>query len=261
MQLAGQNVKVTLDGQGADEELAGYHYFYGIYFKELLLKQSFKKLFSELYYYNKMHHSSFAFKTFFFFLLPQFLKSRVRVSEKNYLDRSFVAKYEEGNAVTNTIYASTSIEEALLDHFEYKLEHLLKWSDRNSMFFSVESRIPFLDYRIVERILSTSAEMKILNGETKVLLRRAMNGRLDEKIRTRIDKVGFETPEAEWFRAGNLRTMVEKMIISDKFNSRNLYNKDKVNRIYQNHLKGDNRHSKEIWKWIHLEKWYSTFID
>ena len=80
------------------------------------------------------------------------------------------------------------------------LEHLLKWEDRNSMCFSLESRVPFLDHRLVEKTLSTPANQIIQKGMTKHILREALKEILPESIRLRKDKVGFATPQDKWFR-------------------------------------------------------------
>ena len=93
-----------------------------------------------------------------------------------------------------------NLSDSLLNHFEYKLEHLLKYEDKNSMHFSLESRVPFLDYRLVEKSLALDPDKIIERGMTKSILRKSMKNILPEKIRQRKDKVGFETPQDDWFR-------------------------------------------------------------
>ena len=173
MELAKKSVVVTLDGQGADEELAGYHYFFGLFFKDLLIHGKPILLFREIVAYLKNHKSLFGLKTFIYFLLPKKLRTLTRVSEKGYLQPAFVSKHGEHTTIAGNLYASKSLHDALLDHFEYKLEHLLKWEDRNSMWFSLESRVPFLDYRLVERTLALPGSDVIRNGTTKHILRQA----------------------------------------------------------------------------------------
>jgi asparagine synthase (glutamine-hydrolysing) len=78
------------------------------------------------------------------------------------------------------------------------LPSLLHYEDRNSMAFSVESRTPFLDYRIVELAFKVPSQFHIYNGQRKNLLRKAMRGIIPEAIRKRKDKLGFVAPGVEW---------------------------------------------------------------
>jgi asparagine synthase (glutamine-hydrolysing) len=261
MELAKGKVVVTLDGQGADEELAGYHYFYGFYFKDLLKKMRLGKLNFEMFQYLNHHHSIFGLKTFLYFLLPEKFKTRLRVGEKGYLCPEFIDKYQSGNSIAGNLYDSESLHDALLDHFEFKLEHLLKWEDRNSMCFSLEARVPFLDYRLVEKTLATSSDLIIKNGMTKHLLRESMKGILPEKIRLRRDKVGFDTPQDEWFKTPAWRNLVLEILTSRTFTGRGIVDPSAALKIHQDHISGKKNAGKEIWKWLHLELWHREFID
>jgi asparagine synthase (glutamine-hydrolysing) len=261
MELAKEHVVVTLDGQGADEALAGYHYFFGLFFKDLLLHGNARLLLKEIIAYIKNHRSLFGIKTFAFFLLPKKFRTMTRVSEKGYLQPSFVSKYGEHNTIAGNLYASKSLHDALLDHFEYKLEHLLKWEDRNSMWFSLESRVPFLDYRLVERTLALDGNDVIRDGTTKFILREAMRGILPEKIRTRQDKIGFDNPQAEWFRTPQFQKLITELLNSESVKNRGIIDPEKTKRLYAKHLNKQIDCSKEIWKWIHLELWFREFID
>ena len=261
MELAQGKVVVTLDGQGADEELAGYHYFFGFYFKDLFTQGRVGKLNSEMYHYIANHHSLMGIKSFLFFMLPKCLRTRVRVNEKGYLKADFVDRFKDNNSIAGNLYGSKSLTDALFDHFEYKLEHLLKWEDRNSMWFSLEARVPFLDYRLVEKTLATSSDWKIRKGMTKYILREAMEGILPEKIRMRRDKIGFGTPQDEWFREPAWQNITNEVFNSESFKDRNLIEPQIAKDLYKKHLSGKINVSNEIWKWIHLEKWYREFID
>lgn len=129
------------------------------------------------------------------------------------------------------------------------------------MAFSLESRTPFLDYRLVEYTLSTPSEHKIRNGETKYILREAMKGILPEIIRKRKDKIGFETPQDKWFRTQDFQTLINEILNSDSFHNRGLVNPQKALDMYSKHLKNEINISKDIWKWVHLELWFREFID
>lgn len=261
MQLAKDNVVVTLDGQGADEELAGYHYFFGFYFKDLLKQLRISRLISEGYYYLKNHKSIYGLKTFIYFLLPKSYRTKLRIDEKGFLNPDFYNANKSNSVIADELYGSDSLQEALLNHFEYKLEHLLKWEDRNSMWFSLEARVPFLDYRLVENTLAIRSDLIINQGMTKYILRNSMKGTLPEKIRLRKDKVGFGTPQDEWFREEEFISLVKDILNSESFNKRNIINSIKANELYQKHLNKKTDISKEIWKWINLELWFRKFID
>lgn len=262
MQLAKKHVTVTLDGQGADEALAGYHYFFGFHFKNLLRKGNHLSLLTEMMHYFRIHRSLFGLKSFLFFLLPEAMRTRLRVQEKGYLDSDFYQAFANvPSPIAGELYGSLTLQEALINHFEYKLEHLLKWEDRNSMWFSLEARVPFLDYRLVERTLSMDSSQIIHKGVTKHILRESMRGTLPEKIRSRQDKIGFETPQDEWFRMPSFQQYIKDLFYSPSFASRGVVDVEQVQRMYDNHLKRRGNYAKEIWKCIHLENWYRLFID
>lgn len=263
MKLAKNDVTVTLDGQGADEALGGYHYFFGFYFKDLLKSFKLGQLFSEMFYYLKIHKSLYGIKTFVYFLMPKKIKTKLRLNERGYLDNNFISNtLKQGKSdITNNLYASKTLKDALLNHFEYKLEHLLKWNDRNSMAFSIESRTPFMDYRLVEYTLSVNSSAIINKGFTKSILRNALTGILPEKIRLRTDKVGFATPQDEWFRTPEFQKIITEVLNSQSFKNRKLIDPLKAKELYQKHLDKQINIAKDIWKWIHLELWFRKYMD
>jgi len=261
MELARGKVVVTLDGQGADELLAGYHYFFGFYFKDLLVSLQLRKFFREIFHYITKHKSLFGIKSLLFFLLPEQVRTNIRVKEKAYLNIKFVKQFGKSNNIAGNLYGAKTLNDALLSHFEFKLEHLLKWEDRNSMWFSIEARVPFLDHRLVEKVLADSNDMVIYKGMTKYLLRESMKGIIPEKIRLRRDKIGFDTPQDEWFRKPEWQKIIEEVLFSQSFKDRNIVNPAITRDKYKKHLEGKIDCSAEIWKWIHLELWFRDFID
>lgn len=262
MELAKDHVTVTLDGQGADEMLAGYHYFFGFHFKNLLLKGKLGGMASEMFSYYRKHKSMLGLLSFILFMLPAGIRARARAMEKGYIDEEFYSAHAvNANSIAGELYGSSTLQDALVNHFEYKLEHLLKWEDRNSMWFSLEARVPFLDHRLVERTLTMPDNMIIRDGMTKHVLREAMKGRLPEPIRMRRDKIGFGTPHDEWFRTPAFQEYIKGIIHSPSFASRGLVDVKKVQSIYEQHIRREGNHGKEIWKWLHLENWFNKFID
>ena len=260
MELAKGKAVVMLDGQGADEQLAGYHYFFGLYFKELWNKGNLSLFSHEVLAYFRKHRSSFGMKAFLYFKMPHAIRTSLKVREKGYINKDFVKQHEAGNTISNSLYASKTLKDGLIDHFEYKLEHLMKWEDRNSMWYSIEAREPFLDYRLIERTLAMPSDKKIKDGTTKFILREAMKGTLPEKIRLRQDKMGFDNPQAEWFRTKPFQQMVFEILESKTFVTKNFIDPEKAKKIYKNHLDRKGNFDNEIWKWIHLDKWYKQFL-
>jgi len=260
MQLAHGKVKVLLDGQGADEQLAGYHYFFGYYFKELFEKMRWLRLASEIKHYLQNHKSIYALKAFAYLYLPFGLGADYK-QKSSAVHSNFKQQIGTGSENVNSLINSKSLNDVLINHFEYKLEHLLKWEDRNSMWFSIESRVPFLDYRLVEASLSQHPDLVINKGNTKALLREAIKGIVPEKIRTRQDKIGFQTPEDNWFRKDFYKDFIYDLLNSGSFKNRNLIDHKYAGSLYKRHLDNKINISKDIWKWINLELWFREFID
>ena len=260
MQLAQGKAKVLLDGQGADEQLAGYHYFFGYYFYQLVRQFRWLKLMVEWMHYTKNHRSVYALQILAAMFLPESVVNR-RKQQFSAIGESFLKSHVPTESAVKDLINSKSLHESLLNHFEYKLEHLLKWEDRNSMWFSIESRVPFLDYRLVEATLSQPVDRFIHKGTTKAILRDAMEGIIPEQIRHRKDKTGFQTPEDEWFRTDKYRNYIRELLQSESFRSRGIINSQKALAYYDMHLNKKINISKEIWKWINLEVWYREYID
>jgi asparagine synthase (glutamine-hydrolysing) len=255
MELAKKNCTVILNGQGADEMMAGYHYFYGYYFKELLLSFKLAKLVKEIYFYLSIHRSLFGLKSFLFSLNPR-LYSKLK---RNYLKSDFKNRFsDKKNPILDDFYNAKTLQEFLIKHFEYKFEHHLLWADKSGMHFSLETRFPFLDHNLVEKTLASGITIK--NGWTKHLLRESMNGILPEKIRLRVDKMGFETPENRWFQTQEMKTFVEKILSTDKFKARPYFDNTKVDKVLNEYL-NQNNYNPDIWKWLSLEIWFNLYID
>lgn len=260
MELANKHVKVTLDGQGADEQLAGYHYFFGSYYRELVKEFKLGKFVVENFYYIKKHKSLNALKYFLYYLLPSKYQQKVNNQLFPSINKTFIQQYNK-DEINDMLYNPKNLNESLLQHFEYKLEHLLRWEDLNAMHFSIESRVPFLDYRLVEATLGSPSYQKIYRGETKHILRDALKDILPSKITNRKDKKGFSNPREKWFRSKEFQEFIFGLINSDKFRNRGYFNSVVANTQYKKHLSGKSDYSKEIWKWINLEIWFRKFID
>jgi asparagine synthase (glutamine-hydrolysing) len=261
MELASKTVTVTLDGQGADEQLGGYHYFFGSYYRELLRDLKFFSFFSENINYIQKHHSLNALKYMIYYMLPNFLQERTNRAIFPSIRTKFINTHNSTKHINQLLYNPKSLNESLCQHFNSKLEHLLRWEDLNAMHFSIESRVPFLDFRLVEATLSTPPYQKIYKGETKYILREALKHILPEKIANRKDKKGFTNPRDKWFKTESFKNYIIELLNSESFKSRQYFDPEIALSQYYLHLEGKIDASKEIWKWINLELWFRKFID
>ncbi len=259
MKEASKHVTVALDGQGADEQLAGYHYFFSSYFRELLNQFRWLKLVNESLAYYKAHHSLFALKYMGFYMMPNMFKGYIGAKKNKSIDRDFFNANNKNSELSNLLFDPKSLNESLLQHFEYKLEHNLKWNDLNSMYFSVELREPFLDYRLVERTLASPSHQKINHGYTKWIFREAMKGVLPEAIRLRQDKVGFDNPSDEWLKTSQMKKIILEALNSQVLKDSGFLDIDECKKRYELHLTGKITISKEIWKWINLNHFLIRF--
>lgn len=261
MKVAKDYVTVILNGQGADEELAGYKYFFGYFFKELLMDLKLLKLIREVYKYLSVQKSTYGLKAALFFLLSSKIQSAIFIQNKKFYDKNFINRNKNKSDIPTKIFNSSSLNQSLIDHFEHQFEHHLIWGDRSSMKFSLELRFPFLDHRIVESTLLCDHKFKIKDGYTKNALRQISDSIIPEKIRLRKDKMGFSTPEDEWFREPFFKDLILDILHSKKFSDRGYIDKKIAIKMFHDHLNKKSNISQEIWKWINLETWFNQFID
>ncbi len=242
MRIAREEVKVVLDGQGADELLAGYLAYQSSYIGGLLRTFHCVAACYELLGSFRYHRG---------FLGSSLQQLLVRKGRRNLLK----GYPEEINRYDG------SLSEVL--HRELtatNLPSLLHYEDRNSMAFSIEARVPFLDVRVVEYIASLPLRQKIQNGVTKVSLRRAIKGIIPESIRCRMDKMGFVTPEEVWM-GESLQPFILKILNSSVFRERPFWDADAVKRDYLKFIEGRSLYSPEIWRIICTELWLQMFFD
>ncbi|MCX5682227.1 MAG: asparagine synthase C-terminal domain-containing protein [Planctomycetota bacterium] len=173
----------------------------------------------------------------------------------------FAARQAAASNVPAQMYSRVSLNQALAYRIRYSLPQLLREEDRNSMAFSIESRLPFLDYRLVEYLFTLGPELKVRHGMTKHILREAMRGILPEDVRTRLGKLGFPTPIVQWLREPEVRTVVDGILASDSFAARGYLDAPRVRALYADHAAGRADVWQTVWKAINLELWMRRFID
>lgn len=218
------NVKVLLDGQGADETLAGYTKYYKWYWQELFQKRKLTRS-KELKAANEMSvEEKFTYKNIIAALFPdiasvilerQYLVNALRHED---LTKEFV------RLQSKEAYYSTPVNFNLngvlyFNTCMHGLEELLRHADRNSMAHGREVRLPFLNHELVEFIFSLPSQFKIRNGRTKWILRQSMVNQLPDDIVFRKKKVGFEPPQKLWMQDVRVQDMIQdarKKLVNEK---------------------------------------------
>ena len=124
---------------------------------------------------------------------------------------------------------------------------------------SIESRVPFLDHKLVELAARMPARMKLRGLTTKYVLRRAMRGLLPEQIITR-KKMGFPVPMGAWLR-GPFRPVAEEYVLGERPAARGVFDRDFVRGLVARHQSGAEDHSERLWALVNFEMWQRQFFD
>jgi asparagine synthase (glutamine-hydrolysing) len=140
----------------------------------------------------------------------------------------------------------------------YLVELLMK-QDQMSMAASIESRVPFLDHKLVEFAAVLPARMKLRGFNTKWILREAVKGILPESILTR-PKMGFPVPFALWMR-GPWQQLARDVLLDSRSVQRGIIDRGAVERLLTAHAAGQAEGGDAIWSLLNVELWYRTFID
>jgi asparagine synthase (glutamine-hydrolysing) len=270
MKLAAGKVKVLLDGQGGDEILGGYHSFFIPYLADYLRKSinpknwiELGKILGDIRYIKTISYQRYA-KLFLSLISPQLVFGIEKFVHK---------KRTPLNPEFSESFSGISSSSIRKKHFKSKLDQwlynsltkttlpaYLHFEDRSSMAFSIESRTPFLDYRLVEFLFQLPFDYKIRNGITKYILRKAMEGKMPNEIVNRKDKKGFPTPVDVWFKR-ELKENAKALLTSASFKGRGIFDQKKVLHVLEEHCQGKIDYSWHIWRWINLEFWFQRFID
>ncbi len=221
MKLAHRHkMKVLLDGQGADETLAGYTHYFRPYFKELIFHQ-FGSFLREYRFFkrNQQDQNIFGYDFLLELFMPDLRRKLARIKRNLALPghmadlgpelvnqfRHYEPPFTGIKNLQSSLHSST---------FNYGLEKLLSFADRNSMAFSLEVRLPYLDHSLVEFIFSLPSDMKLNQGWTKYILRLAYSERIPAEISWRKDKLGYEPPQASWMKNPFIRQKTTEAIRS-----------------------------------------------
>ena len=265
-------IKVMLDGQGADEPLAGYHSSFPYYTANLIKQRQFGMLLRTIRERKRYHGLPIGsqLQSYAIPLLPagmqqQLRRLRERAVHHDWLGSELIKK--RGNPKGARALASELLDLpeivdmrtlCLSQTYASNLQMLLHWEDRNSMAHSVEARVPFLDHPLVEFMLGLGNSHKVVGGDTKRVLRVGMTGILPEAVRQRRDKLGFSTPEQEWFR-GPLRGLMQDGIEASLRRYPDLMNATGVRALASDMLEGRRPVDFTLWRIVNLGIWGERF--
>jgi asparagine synthase (glutamine-hydrolysing) len=267
-----QGIKVMLDGQGADEQLAGYHSGFHYYMADLARRGRWLMLVRTIGERRIMHNMPIAeqVQRFIIPLLPAQLAAVLKRQHQaivyhDWLGSDLLRAYQQQASAlqlsSNLLGLPPVTDIATLCYtmtYGSNLQMLLHWEDRNSMAHSTEARVPFVDHRLIEFNLALGNEHKIVGGDTKRVLRRAMAGILPEKVRQRRDKLGFATPEQVWFR-GPLRGLIEQGLESTLQRYPGLLNPEGTRALARDMLDGKRPVDFTLWRIVNIAIWGERF--
>ena len=212
-----QGVKVILDGQGADETLAGYHKYYAWYWQELFRKNQAAANTARMESLKLDYRIPWGIKNKLAACMPalaaQYLEKKTirQLSDHPFIQKEFKSGLDK-LALSKPVVRK--LNDILYFHTrQLGLQELLRYADRNSMAHGREVRLPFLDHELVQFVFSLPSHFKIRDGWTKWILRIAMQNQLPERIVWRKDKAGFEPPQQKWMQD---KRMIEKIMESRK---------------------------------------------
>src|SRR6185295_16164229 len=169
-----------------------------------------------------------------------------------------VDPYQTLKALIEDTDATTLLNRLLYADTKTYLHELLMKQDQMSMAASIESRVPFLDHKLVEFTARLPERLKLRGWTTKYILRQSMKGILPDAILKR-PKMGFPAPVGTWLR-GQYRWMIDDYLLSERALSRGLFQREYLERLVAEHHSGKD-HEQRLWALINLEMWQRRFID
>lgn len=256
-------IKVMLDGQGADESLGGYNYFFSARLVSML--RNHRWLEAVAFVQNNWSRPYFGGPKLIYRAGAWLVPERFHSAARNLIGEDFMPEwlgrdwFESRGVQPAQVYAwdqgKDPFRKLLYQSvMETSLPMLLRYEDRNSMAHSVESRVPFLTPDLINFIFSLPEEHIVdIQGNTKSVFRRAMQGLVPEPILRRRDKIGFSTPEKNWLT--ELSPWVDQVLNRNTSQSIPALKMDIVREEWRSVSAGRRPFNFRIWRWINLICW------
>lgn len=258
-----QATKVIVDGNGADECLAGYFPDTALRMAQLFNSRSF----------SDFRPEAEAFMEFWNLDQWQFLEALKNALQPtgwsigidgSKATASEVVRPEITELVGKGSEQSSSHPDALVQRSLFrlgaaKLPRALRFADRNSMAFSIELRLPFLDHKLVEFCLRLPPECKVHQGRGKHVMREALIGILPEDVRS-APKRSVQTPQREWFRSGPLSELMRDVLDDPSPFLAELVDIAAARGLFDRYRRSGGPNSNPFWQWLNLDLWYRSRI-
>ena len=248
-------ITMLMDGQGSDEYLAGYSTFNLYYLLNLFEERKWKEARTEWSlakeFFDLSHTQLLKFLLYMKYMRPlPMMDSIVNMNwGKQYLGRNpFAMPRKESSSISNFSYHQLFIS---------SLPYQLHSSDRNSMSHSVETRLPFLDHRLVEFVFSLPDEFRLQKSVSKRVLREAMKSLLPESVRNRKYKLGLPAPEHEWMHEN--AEWVQKELDESAGSLGKLINKSNLQKRFRQFMSFKDTDSATFFRVISLSRWAKIF--
>lgn len=231
-QVAKSGAKVIINGQGSDETMMGYERYYAFYLKDIFKKGKKKEAVKNMKLASKNSRLSYfqMLEYYLYFTTPFIRKNRCLYRMKNYVSDSVTDRFKKNNKIYKNLFFS-SLESLMENEIRgTQIPHILRYDDRGYMAYSLEGRVPFIDYKYVETAVQIPANVKIQNGYTKYLLRKYLKGKLPEDVIWRKNKMGWPSPSKKWVKNFN-KEKVEQLFKNPR--SRDLFDISKIKALYE----------------------------
>lgn len=251
MRAASDHVTVMLDGQGVDEMMAGYLPYFLVNGRDLRKRGRRWTAVTELLRAKDVLWQLGRYR------IAERVRRRSRVNVTELLSGEFVAAHTGKRLKIVSDDLKRRLED---DIFRHSLPALLRAEDRNTMRFSMEGRVPFLDVDLLRLLWSLDDTAIIENGWNKRALRDATDTLLPRMISRRRSKIGFTTPEDAWFP--KMADQIREIFASESFASRPYFHQESVISAFENYLKGKTgADTMTFWRLLNVELWLREFID
>ena len=266
MKLAGDaGLKVLLDGQGGDETLAGYFRYLPTRLRDLAAAgdlAGFASLWGAVS--GRLGLATTLLHTFEPWLPSPFvaaLRRRFGQGKDVVLSRSLRRVASQAGSGAAAVARDTRSDlwaQLAFDTTVRQLPSLLRYEDRSSMAFGIETRLPFLDYRLVEFAFALNDTERLDGSVTKAIARRALGDRVPRMVLERRDKMGFETPADLWLRGRHASELQRRLARKGPFQE--WVDGAVVEQAVADFLAGRREIGLQIWRWLSLEAWSQTYL-